>query len=96
MLPPMHSVSALRKKSGYFHRLHKIGLYRRRDNVYHRMTLSGLFVQVVAVKYPKQNNTFVPVRGAGALMGLRVNGDAISFIDTNGPGGWIINDPLKV
>ncbi len=26
MLLPMHSVSALRKKSGYFHRLHKKGI----------------------------------------------------------------------
>ena len=60
------------------------------------MTLSGLFVQVVVVKYPKKDNTFVPIRGAGALVGLRVNGDAISSIDTNGPGGRIIDDPLKV
>ena len=60
------------------------------------MILSGLFVQVVVVKYPKKDNTFVPVRGAGALVGLRVNGDAISSIDTNGPGGRIIDDPLKM
>jgi len=60
------------------------------------MTLSWLFIQVVMVKYPKQNNTFVPVRGAGALTGLRVNGDSVSSIDPNGPGGRIIDDPLKV
>ena len=60
------------------------------------MNLSGLFVQVVVVKYPKQNNTFVPVRGARALVGLGVNGDAVASIDPNGPGGRIIDDPLKV
>ena len=60
------------------------------------MILSGLFVQVVVVKYPKKDNTFVPVRGAGALVGLRVNGDAVASIDPNRPGGWIIDDPLKV
>ena len=60
------------------------------------MTLSWLFVQVVVVKYPEKYNSSVPVRGAGALVGLRVNGDAVSSIDPNGPSGWIIDDPLKV
>ena len=48
------------------------------------------------VKYPKKDNSSVPVRGARALVGLRVNGDAVSSIDPNGPGGWIIDDPLEV
>jgi len=48
------------------------------------------------VKYPKKDNTFVPVRGAGALVSLRVNGDAVSSVDPNGPGSWIINDSLEV
>jgi len=30
------------------------------------------------------------------MVGLRVNGDAVSSVDPNGPGGWIIDDPLKV
>ena len=60
------------------------------------MPLSGFFVQVVVVKYPKKDNTFVPVRAAGALVSLRVNGDAVSSVDPNGPSGWIVDDPLDV
>jgi len=48
------------------------------------------------VKYPKKDNTFVPVRGSGALVSHRINGDAVSSVDPNGPSGRIIDDPLNV
>ena len=66
-------------------------------NIYfHRATLSGLYVQVVVVKNPKKDNSSIPVWCSRALVRLRVNGDAVSSIDPNGPSGWIIDDPLEV
>jgi len=72
------------------------GIYRVKGIAFHRKPLSGLFVQIVVVKYPKKDNSSVPVRGARALVGIRVNGDTVSSIDPNGPSGWIIDDPIEV
>jgi len=58
--------------------------------------LSWLFVQVVVIKYPEKDDPFIPVRSAGAMVRHRVNGDAVSSVYPNGPGGWIVDDPLKV
>jgi len=62
---------------------------------FRRANLSGLFVQIVMVKYPKKDNSTIPVWYARALVCLRVNGDAVLSIDSNGPSGWIMDDPLK-
>ena len=48
------------------------------------------------VKYPKKDETFAPVRGAGALVSLRINGDPVSSVDPNRPGSWIIDNSLEV
>jgi hypothetical protein len=58
--------------------------------------LSRFFVQVVVIKYPQKDNTPVPVRGPRALVGLRVNRDAVSSVDPNRPSSWIIDDPLEM
>jgi hypothetical protein len=58
--------------------------------------LFGLFVQVVVVKYPKKDNSAIPVWRARALVCLRGNGDAVMSIDPNGPSGRVIDDPLEV
>jgi len=48
------------------------------------------------VKNPKKDNSSIPVWCARALVHLRVNGDAVSSIDPNGPSGWVIDDPFEV
>lgn len=48
------------------------------------------------VEYPKQDNTFIPVRGAMGIISLGINRYTISDIYPNGPSGWIIDDPLDV
>ena len=61
-----------------------------------REALSWLFIQVVVVKNPKKDNSSIPVWHARALVRLRVNRNAVSSINPNGPGGWIIDDLLDV
>lgn len=63
---------------------------------FHRAVLSGFFIQIVVVKYSKENDPFVPVRGARALVCFGVNRDSVTLIDPNRPRSRVIDDPFKV